>query len=85
MVTTPVDHFGFEVDTEEELDTILERAREWAKDDPDVRIVDKAVSSYEIEEALQAQYPAKKVDLVNTYIGYRMPMAVEVQWYRWYD
>ncbi len=83
MRATPVDHFGFEVKAEEELDAILVRAKRYAEDDPDVSIVDKAVTSYDIDEDLLDRYPGKQVDLINCYIGYRMPLAVEVQFYRW--
>lgn len=83
MRSTPVDHFGFEVKTEEELDGILQKAKKYAEGDDEVSIVDKAVTSYEIDESLLDQYPGKQVDLINCYIGYRLPMAVEVQLYRW--
>jgi hypothetical protein len=84
MKATPVDHFGFEVKNEDELEAILARAKAYAERDGDVSIVDRSVTSYDIDENLLDRYPGKKVDLINCYIGYRMPLAVEVQFYRWH-
>jgi hypothetical protein len=83
MQSTPVDHWGFEVQSETDLDAILDRAKKAAVGDPDVKIVDKAVSSYDIDEDLVDQMPSKRVDLINCYIRYRLPLAVELQYYRW--
>ena len=83
MKATPVDHFGFTVDSEEQLNEILDKAKEYKKNDSDVVIVDKAVSSYDIDESILDRMPGKHVDLINCYIGYRMPLAVEMQYYRW--
>ena len=83
MKASPVDHFGFEVDSEAELDRILDRAKSFAQHDPDVRIVDKVVTPFDVDESLASRLPGNKVELVNCYIGYRMPFAVEVQFYRW--
>jgi hypothetical protein len=83
MKATPVDHFGFEVKSEDRLNEILARAKEYKKTDNDVVIVDKAVSSYDVDESLWERMPGKQVDLINCYVGYRMPLAVEVQYYRW--
>ena len=83
MKATPVDHFGFEVKSEDHLNEILAKAKKYKKSDNDVMIVDKAVSSYDVDESLWERMPGKQVDLINCYIGYRMPLAVEVQYYRW--
>jgi hypothetical protein len=83
MKATPVDHFGFEVNSEEELDVILSRAKDFQSHDAEVRIVEKAVTSYDIDQSLRDRLPGKRVDLINCYIGYRLPFAVEVQFYRW--
>lgn len=85
MKSTPVDHFGFEVHAEDELDTILGRARDFQRRDPEVRIVDKAVSTFDVDESILDRMPGKRVDLINCYIGYRLPFAVEIQYYRWYE
>ena len=83
MKATPVDHFGFVVESEDQLNEILEKAKEYKKSDGDVVIVDKAVTSYDIDESILDRMPGKQVDLINCYIGYRMPLAVEIQYYRW--
>jgi hypothetical protein len=83
MRSTPVDHWGFEVGSEAELDAILDRAKKIAAHDDEVKIVDKAVSSYDIEEELLDRLPSNHVDLINCYIRYRLPLAVELQYYRW--
>ncbi len=83
MRSTPVDHWGFEVESEAELDAILDRAKKIAADDHEVQIVDKAVSSYDIDEELRERLPSSRVDLINCYIRYRLPLAVELQYYRW--
>jgi hypothetical protein len=79
---SPADHFGFEVESEAELDEVLERARAAARVDPDVKIVDKSVTTSEIGEGLEGRAPGERSDLVNCYISYRLPLAVEVQYYR---
>ena len=83
MKATPVDHFGFVVESEDQLNDILGKAKEYQSHDGDVVIVDKAVSSYDVDESLWERMPGKQVDLINCYIGYRMPLAVEIQYYRW--
>jgi hypothetical protein len=85
MRSTAVDHWGFEVESEAELDAVLERAKKVAARDSEVKIVDKAVSSYDInDEELLQRMPSNKVDLINCYIKYRLPLAVELQYYRWH-
>jgi acyl CoA:acetate/3-ketoacid CoA transferase len=83
MKATPVDHFGFVVESEGQLNEILEKAKQYKKSDGDVVIVDKAITSYDIDESILDRMPGKQVDLINCYIGYRMPLAVEIQYYRW--
>jgi hypothetical protein len=83
MRSTPVDHWGFEVESEGELDAILDRAKKIAARDDEVKIVDKAVSSYDIAEELAERLPSNRVALINCYIRYRLPLAVELQYYRW--
>ncbi|MBO0729466.1 MAG: hypothetical protein J2P57_09420 [Acidimicrobiaceae bacterium] len=84
MSGTPVDHFGFEVDSEEELDAVLSRAKDFRLRDEEVGIVDKAITNYKVPDELLGKMPGTSVDLINCYISYRLPMAVEVQYYRWH-
>jgi hypothetical protein len=68
---------------QEQLNGILGKAKEYQHHDGDVVIVDKSVTSYDVAESLWERMPGKQVDLINCCIGYRMPLAVEVQYYRW--
>lgn len=67
----PEDHFGVAVDSEDELDAILAKAREFQENDDRVEIVDKA----------RRCTPGSEVDYetVNCYIAYVLPLRVEVQ------
>jgi hypothetical protein len=66
-----MDHFGMMVETEAELDGILERTRARAEHDDDVRIIDKS--------SRITHGPTHDYTLTNCYIGYRMPLMVELQ------
>ena len=67
------DHFGLSVRTPDELDAILERARKYRERDPRVVIDDKTIEDYHV------------LKLHSFYVGYRLPMKVEVQCYAWAD
>ena len=60
-----MDHFGMMVETEAELDAILERARARAERDPEVRIIDKSSQT--------THGPTHDYTLTNCYIGSPMP------------
>jgi hypothetical protein len=64
-----LDHFGMGVDTEEELDAFLERARRYRERDPRVDIIDKKTE----------EHPG--LALSSFYVRYLLPMMVEVQHY----
>ena len=66
-----LDHFGMGVATMEELDTFLERARRYKERDDRVDLIDKTTE----------QHPGLK--LTNFYVGYLLPMMVEVQHFDW--
>ena len=72
MRTSTSDHFGLSVDTPEQLDAMLERARRLARDDARVVIVDKTVEEFH-----------GVLTLHNFYVGFRLPLQVEVQCYDW--
>jgi hypothetical protein len=55
------------VATEEELDVFLDRAKAYKEKDDRVRIIDKAVE----------KHPG--VSLTSCYVGYLLPLMVEVQ------
>ena len=69
MACPRMDHWGIQVDTEEELDEILRRAKAYQEKDPRVQIVDKHADEF-------TQLP-----LTSIYIGYLLPMTIEVQWW----
>jgi hypothetical protein len=71
MVTPELDHFGVQVETVAELDEILERARAFETRDDRVRIIEKK----------SATNPSRwgPVTLTNCYVGYLLPMMVEIQ------
>jgi len=71
MRAPKMDHFGMGVATEEELDTFLERAKAYQRRDPRVRIIDKHTDDY------------TRLSLVSFYVGYLLPLMVEVQYFRY--
>jgi predicted enzyme related to lactoylglutathione lyase len=66
----PRDHFGVAVNTEADLDLILEQARRLQAGDPRVEIIDKDVTN------------AGEVDVVHCYIRFLLPLMVEIQFFR---
>jgi hypothetical protein len=71
MRTDPMDHFGVLVDTLADLDGILDRARAYASHDDRVRIIDR--------HARVTHGPTADYTLTSGYVGYRLPLMVEVQ------
>ena len=71
MRCAELDHFGLSVKTPQELDTILERAERFRERDERVRIVDRQTEDYRV------------LKLHNFYVGYLLPLMVEVQCYEW--
>ncbi len=63
----PRDHFGLAVDTVEELDAVLERAQARAAADDRVQVIDKTAEEF------------GPVTLTSFYVGFLLPMMVEVQ------
>ncbi len=70
-----MDHYGVEVGSENELDEILERARRYQHKDARVEIIDKHVARYTTSGDFD-------YDVINCYIGYVLPLMVEVQHFR---
>ena len=71
LAARAMDHFGMMVETEEELDTILARAESRAKVDDRVRIIPKGTQI--------TRGPTHDYTLTNCYVGFGMPMMVELQ------
>lgn len=67
MSCPPLDHFGLGVSTIDELDALYERATAYRERDERVRVIDKKTE----------HHPG--VDLTSFYVGYLLPMMVEVQ------
>jgi hypothetical protein len=64
-----MDHFGLGVGSLEELDTFYERAKAYRQRDERVDIVEKQTE----------QHPG--LSITNFYVGYLLPMMVEVQYF----
>jgi hypothetical protein len=73
MKCARLDHFGISVATEAELDDILARAKAFQAQDDRVDIIDKKTDDYEM------------LAITSIYIGYVLPMMVEVQWWDFKD
>lgn len=69
MTCPRLDHYGFSVGTEDELDQILARARAFQEKDPRVDIIDKHADDH------------GPLAITAIYIGYLLPMMVEIQWW----
>jgi len=67
----PLDHFGLQVSTVAEVDAIVERARAFAGHDDRVRIIERSVRT--------TQGPTADYTLTSAYIGYVLPLMIELQ------
>jgi hypothetical protein len=73
MTCPRMDHWGMSVQSEEQLDDYLERARKFQAEDDRVEIVDKHTDDYSF------------MSLTAFYVRYLLPMMVEVQFYDYKD
>lgn len=64
-----LDHYGFSVGTEAELDAILASAKAYQATDPRVDIIDKQREDH------------GPIKITACYIGYLLPMMIEIQWW----
>ena len=69
MTCPRLDHYGFSVGSEAELDDFLTRAQAFRAKDPRVDIIDKHVDDH------------GPLAITSFYVGYLLPMMVEVQWW----
>jgi hypothetical protein len=69
MTCPRLDHFGMSVTLEQELDDVLARAKAFHTRDDRVDIVDKEVTDHGV------------LAITSCYVGYLLPMMVEVQWW----
>jgi hypothetical protein len=73
MACPRLDHFGMSVATEAELDDMLARAKAFRERDDRVDIVDRSVTDHGM------------LAITSFYVGYLLPMMVEVQWWDFKD
>jgi hypothetical protein len=66
-----LDHFGLEVSSVEEIEAIVAKAKAWQEKDDRVRIIDV--------KARSSEGPRGHYTLTSAYIGYLLPMMVELQ------
>jgi len=69
MTCPRLDHYGISVETETELDEMLDRAKTFAASDDRVDIIDKKVEDHGM------------LAITSFYVAYVLPMMVEVQWW----
>jgi len=66
-----LDHFGLEVSTVDEIEEIVAKAKAWQEKDDRVQIIDT--------HARSSEGPRGEYTLTSAYIGFRLPMMVELQ------
>jgi catechol 2,3-dioxygenase-like lactoylglutathione lyase family enzyme len=71
LVAPPLDHFGFEVATRDEIATYVDRAKAYKQSDDRVRIIDI--------ESRTTPGPTHDYTLTSAYIGFLLPLMVELQ------
>jgi hypothetical protein len=71
MQAPPLDHFGLQVSSIGEIDTIVERAQRFRERDDRVRIIERSSRT--------TQGPTADYTLTNAYIGYVLPLMIELQ------
>jgi hypothetical protein len=64
-----MDHFGMSVATEDDLDEILARCKDYAERDDRVDLVDKQVEDHQV------------LKVKSFYVRYLLPMMIEVQFF----
>ena len=71
MQAPPLDHFGLQVSTLGEIDAIVDAARSFGARDDRVRIIER--------ESRTTHGPTDDYTLTNAYIGYVLPLMIELQ------
>jgi hypothetical protein len=66
-----LDHFGLELSSVEEIEAIVAKAKTWQEKDDRVQIIDV--------KARSSEGPRGNYVLTSAYIGFRLPMMVELQ------
>ena len=71
MRCPPLDHFGMSVGTMEELDETLAKAKGRAGGDDRIRLIDKQTDDF------------GALKLSSFYVGFLLPLMIEVQFFDW--
>jgi len=71
LTAPPLDHFGLQVETLDELHAIVDRARSYAAHDDRVRVIDV--------HARTTHGSAYDYTLTSAYIGFVLPLMIELQ------
>ena len=71
LTAPPLDHFGVLVDSLDELEAIVAKAKAWQTSDERVRIIDV--------HARTTHGPTHDYTLTSAYIGFVLPLMVELQ------
>ncbi len=71
LTAPPLDHFGLQVETLDDLLAIVERAKARAEHDERVRVIDV--------HSRTTNGPAHAYTLTSAYIGFVLPLMIEVQ------
>ena len=66
-----LDHFGLEVSTVDEIEAIVAKAKAWQEKNDQVEIIDV--------KARESEGPRGHYVLTSAYVGYLLPMMVELQ------
>jgi hypothetical protein len=66
-----LDHFGLQVSSVDEIEAIVAKAKAWQEKDDRVKIIDV--------KARESEGPRGDYVLTSAYIGYLLPMMVELQ------
>jgi hypothetical protein len=69
MTAPRMDHYGLSVGTEAELDDVLRKAKAYAAKDDRVDVIDKTRDDHGM------------LAITSIYIGFLLPMMVEIQWW----
>jgi hypothetical protein len=71
LTAPPLDHFGLELSSVEDLVALLDRAKEYQKKDGRVTIIDRG--------EMITHGTASDFTLTNAYIGFLIPLQIELQ------
>ncbi len=71
LTAPPLDHFGLEVQSAEELEELLTRAKAYRERDDRVQIIETST--------MVTHGPSDDYTLTNAYIGFLIPLMIELQ------